>query len=100
MEDEHRKLFQAHFHARDAGDLIHEVIVSCHAASRHADKREKFAPVVQELSNARDFLDMALRAASKARSELIRQTGCNGACRGAPPDAEANDEEAESTEKV
>lgn len=79
-EVQHRALYEAHWLLVAAAAKIHDVAVACHAASRHSDTRAKLSALVVELDKARDAADLAWTTAAKARSEMIRLTGCDGSC--------------------
>lgn len=76
----HERLFRAHALLTNGGQELHAVIVALHDASRHSDTRSKLAAILADLEKAREAADDAWKIAGRARTELIRQTGCDGKC--------------------
>lgn len=79
-EGTHRLLYEAHWAMVSAGDKLHQAILACVAAGRHADARNKLAEPVKAMEEARNLIDAALISAGNGRTKLIHQTGCDGTC--------------------
>ena len=80
MSDEelHKHLFDAHGHLLAARGSINAAMRLLGEKSEHYEP--KFEALRGEIGSRRDLLDRVLKELGQSRTEVIRQTGCNGSC--------------------
>jgi hypothetical protein len=77
-EDIHKRLYDAHWHIVAARGSMNAAMRLLGEKSEHYEP--KFEALRADVAKQREVLDTALSGLGITRTEVIRQTGCDGSC--------------------